>query len=111
MPVDGPEHWAYVDAGCGQPRIKRRDWAVAGPAERDADLPAGSLLIGLRPPQGDDQTLANVLDVGVIEPDQLGSAEAAGEADQQQRSVSGIPDRGAQPIKDKHQGKWSRSAR
>ena len=54
---------------------------------RDADLPSLALLIGLRAPDGDDRALADQLDVGHVQRDQLGAAQCPGEAQQQQGAI------------------------
>jgi hypothetical protein len=63
----------------------------------DANPSPRAFLIGLRAPQGDDDTLPDVLNVGVIEADQLRPPEPAREANEQQRPVARILQRAAAP--------------
>ena len=66
-------------------------------AVRDADAPRAALLVGLGFSQGDGQTGARELKIGDVQGDQLGAAEGAGEAEQQQRAIP-EPDAGARQL-------------
>jgi hypothetical protein len=61
-------------------------------AERDADVAPLALLVRLRPADGDDQAVGRLPHVGDVEPDQLGAADGAGEAEQQERPIPDTQD-------------------
>ena len=72
-----------------QPGRQGADWAgVRVAAERDADLAAGALLVGLGARQRDDHALGDELDVLDVDADQLGAPEGAGEAHQQESAIA-----------------------
>jgi len=60
MAIDRPKDGAVVDPGYGKPIVEGDDGAMPGSAVGDADLPPRAFLIGLRAPQGDDDTLPDV---------------------------------------------------
>jgi hypothetical protein len=63
MAIDPPEQSAILDARPLEPAFERRDRTPFRPAKGDADPAANALLTGLRSAQGDDQPLADPLDV------------------------------------------------
>ena len=67
---------------------------MARSAEGDADLTPRAFLVGLRAPKCDDQPLPHALDVAAIERHEFRSPEPAGEAHQEQRTVT----RGLRPV-------------
>ena len=67
---------------------------MARSAEGDADLTPRAFLVGLRAPKRDDQPLPHALDVAAIERHEFRSPEPAGEAHQEQRTVT----RGLRPL-------------
>ena len=77
------------DARRGEPAAQCADRAggVLLP-KGNADLAAGSLLVGLRAAQVDDQAVLGEGEVGIVDRGKLRAAEGAGEADQNQRPVA-----------------------
>ena len=70
MSIDGPK---YGTAGA-EPVVQRSDRAVNGSAEWDADLAPHAVLIGLRPPDGQNDALPNSLEVSQVNRSKLGSS-------------------------------------
>ncbi|WP_204272901.1 hypothetical protein, partial [Enterobacter hormaechei] len=66
----------------------------------DADAASLSSLIRLRSAKVDDDALTHGLDVGMVQPDQLRTAEPAREADQQEGTVPDIPRGRTHPVED-----------
>jgi hypothetical protein len=87
MAIDRPKDGAVVDPGYGKPIVEGDDGAMPGSAVGDADLPPRAFLIGLRAPQGDDDTLPDVLDVCAVKANQFRAAEPARKANKQQRPI------------------------
>jgi hypothetical protein len=69
--VDGPEDGSPLDPGGRQPIVEGSYRTVPRSAVRNPDFSPSSLLIGLGPCDRYYQTLADVLDVTAIEPDQF----------------------------------------
>ena len=61
--IDGPENGTVLDLRGAEPVFQRPDGAVNGSAERDADPPADAVLVGLRPPDGQNDPLPDPFDV------------------------------------------------
>src|SRR5579883_1601463 len=57
-------------------------------AERDADLPAGTLLVGLRTPDNDFRSVGIESHVGNLEGDQLRPPEPSREPEGEERSIT-----------------------
>src|SRR5271157_161700 len=64
--IDGAENGTVLDPHGADPVFQRPDGAVNGSAERDADPPADAVLVGLRPPDGQNNPLPNPLDVNEV---------------------------------------------
>lgn len=73
-----------------QPVIEVRDWTPSGSTEGNSNLAALAVLVGLGKAQMDHQSLADVFDVGYVQPNKFGAAECTCKADQQERLVSDI---------------------
>ena len=61
MSIDGSENWSVLDPRAPEPVFQRPDGTVNGSTERDADPPADAILVGLRPPDGQNNPLPNPL--------------------------------------------------
>ena len=89
VPVDRAEHRSRLQVRCLQPladgahRTSRR--VVP---ERNSDLAAAGLLVGLRAAQIDDQSVLAVGDIGDRDGCELRTAKRAGTADQDQRAIA-----------------------
>jgi len=90
--IDGSENGSVLNPRGADPVFQRPDGAVNGPAERDADPPAYAVLVGLRPPDGQNDPLPDPLDVNEVNCSELGSPEAACKSDQQQSPVPDVFD-------------------
>ena len=90
MPIDRPEDITLVDPGHRKPMVECDDWAMPGSAVGYANLSTRAFLIGLRAPQGDDDTLPDVLDVCAVKANQFRAAEPARKANKQQRPIPRI---------------------
>ena len=66
VPVHGPKNWPLIDRGGRFPGIKGSDWTVAGAPERNADLAARPVLIGLGAANVDDHALPDDLQIAVV---------------------------------------------
>ncbi len=87
MSIDRPENGTLLDPRGAEPGFERPDGAVNGSAERDADPPADAVLVGLRPPDGQNDPLPNPLDVNAVNCSKLGTPEAACKPDQEQSPI------------------------
>jgi hypothetical protein len=76
MSIDGPEYGAVRDPRGADPSLKRPDGTVHGPTERDADLAPQALLIGLRPPDGQNDPFPDLLEVNEVNCGEFGTSKA-----------------------------------
>ncbi len=70
-----------------EPGFERSDRAVNGSSERDADLAADAVLVGIGPPDGQNDSLALALDLLAINCKKFGAPGAAWKANEQQRPI------------------------
>jgi hypothetical protein len=101
--INGPKDCTVIDAGDGQPGIERGHRTVQCSAMRDTDLAPRTILVGLRSPERDDQSLAHTLDVGAIEPGQFGPPETARKAEQEQCPIASVLYRPTDAVERKQQ--------
>ena len=89
MAVDPVKDGAGGDARRSEPASRGADRAgyLVGP-KGNADLAAGSLLVGLRAAEIDNQAVLGEREVGQVDRGKLRAAEGAGEADKDQRPVA-----------------------
>jgi hypothetical protein len=81
------KHRTISDSGSGEPILHRCDGACdRAPTYRDHR--AGTLLVGLQPPDGDAQAFRAFLEVGDVECHQLGPTCGQSEAEQRQGAVA-----------------------
>jgi len=87
--VDPAKDGAGADARRGQPAAQRADRAGGVLLPKwNTDLAAGSLLVGLRAAEVDDQAVLGEGEVGEVNRSQFRTAEGAGEADENERPVT-----------------------
>ncbi len=82
MTVDVTEHGSLDDPRAFEPSLNRRDRTMTASGIRDADFSPVTELIRFRLAQMEDYALADMFDVGVIEPHQLRAPERPREADE-----------------------------
>ena len=88
-PVDPAKDGSGGDARRGEPMAQCADRAsLLLLPKGNADLAAGCLLVGLRAAQVDDETVLGEREVGEVDRGELGAAEGAGEADENERPVA-----------------------
>lgn len=100
MPIDRSEHRPLRDTGDVEPARDGGDRTPPGSPKRYADLAPCTLLVRLRLSERDNDALADLLDVGRVEPDEFGSAKAASKPEKQQRAIPHVADAGAGRIED-----------
>jgi hypothetical protein len=81
--IDGSENGTLLDPRGAEPVFQRPDGAVNGPPEWDADLAPHAVLVGLRPPDRQDDPLPDPLEVNEVNRSKLGTSEAARKPNQQ----------------------------
>ncbi|MGE4305501.1 MAG: hypothetical protein AB7E24_15895 [Novosphingobium sp.] len=79
-----------LDPGMGNPVSEVTHRAPTSAPIRDGDLAALPDLIGFRPAKVKHDPLPDMLDIAAVEPDQFGSTERSGEADQQQCLIAQV---------------------
>jgi hypothetical protein len=75
------EYGTHFNPRGAEPIFQRPDGTVNGSAERDADLAPHAILVGLRPPDGQNDPLPNLLEVNDLYCGKLGASEAARKSD------------------------------
>ena len=88
--IDGSEDGTVLDPCGAEPVFHRPDGAVNGSAEGDADPPADAALVGLRPPDGQNDPLPDPLDINEVNCNEFGTPEAACKSDQKQSPISQV---------------------
>ncbi len=90
--IDGPEDGTVLDPRGVERVFQRPDRAANGSAERDVDPPADAVLVGLRPPDSQDNPLPDPFDVNEVDRSKLGTPEAPCEPDQKQSPIPEVLD-------------------